>query len=104
MAAITSGTFGVKTTSFGESLTAWLVAHVTPHVVVIVESPSYSTMAPSSVHGMPSVKSALQSRSNRRRLSVNVPVELLPFWMLPVPMVSSTRTTSPGLAKLGPPT
>ncbi|TMA49646.1 MAG: hypothetical protein E6J83_01310 [Deltaproteobacteria bacterium] len=100
-AGIITGVLGVNTTSFGELLTAWPLDQVTPaHVVVIVGSPSYSTMAPSSVQGIPSVKLELQSRSNRSRLTVS----LVPPWMLPVPRVSLTRTTSPGRGKFGPAT
>ena len=100
LAGIMTGLLGVNTTSFGVSLTPWPVAQVTPHVVVIVESPSYSTFIPSSVQGMPRVKLLSQSRSKRSRLTLS----LVPPWMLPVPSVSLTRTTSPGSAKSGPPT
>src|SRR5207253_4834766 len=87
-AGIITGVLGVNTTSFGELPTAWPLDQVTPHVLVIVGSPSYSTMAPSSVQGIPSVKLESQSRSKRSRLTVS----LVPPWMLPVPRVSLTRT------------
>ncbi|TMB58893.1 MAG: hypothetical protein E6J56_01555 [Deltaproteobacteria bacterium] len=99
-AGISSGLLGVKTISFGDVPTAWPEDHVMRHVVVIVVSPSYSTVAPSSTHGIPRVESLLQSRSNRSRSSVNS----VPSWMLPVPRVNRTRTVSPGNAKAGPPT
>ena len=62
-AGMSTGVLGVKTTSFGVALVAWVDDQVTPsHVVVIVESPSYSTMLPSSVQGTARPKSPLQSR------------------------------------------
>ncbi|TMA38749.1 MAG: hypothetical protein E6J79_05795 [Deltaproteobacteria bacterium] len=84
LAGIMIGLLGVNTTSFGALLTGWVVDQMTPQVVVIVGSPSYSTIAPSSVQGIPSAKFELQSRSNRSRFTVS----LVPFWMLPVPRVS----------------
>ncbi|TMB55788.1 MAG: hypothetical protein E6J56_07590 [Deltaproteobacteria bacterium] len=61
LAGIMRVVFGVNTTSLGDALVACPVAHVTPQLLVIVESPSYSTFMPSSVHGMPRVMPLSQS-------------------------------------------
>src|SRR5262249_49319185 len=83
-AGITMAVFGVKTTSFGKVLLlALAVVMVLPQVFVMVLSPTYATIIPSSVHGRPSGKLELQSRSNLSLLMVRC----VPPLTLPVPSV-----------------
>src|SRR5262245_26459929 len=88
-----SGGSGVNVTVFGSVPTPCPVLHVTGQVVVIVESPSYSITAPSSVHGGSSGKFESQSRSKR----ISSMVTLVPPRMTPAPTETRTRTTLPGL-------
>jgi hypothetical protein len=92
-AGMSSGGSGVNVTVFGLVLSACPVLHATGQVVVIVPSPSYSTTAPSSVHGGSSAKFESQSRSNR----ISSMVTLVPPRMAPAPTETLTRTTLGGV-------
>src|SRR5262249_7782904 len=83
---ITSAVFGGDTTSVGADGTPRPVVQTLPHVAGTGPAPSYSTNAPSSVHGNVKGKLELQSRSKRTFCTVSC----VPLVMLPVP--SEIRT------------